>query len=101
MEIPAASLAQVQMSREGHLVEIAPEVSQVAKDLQELDPEFRLRWSERGNCFIVYQVRQRAVDGKILGKHVVTTWDASQGPVDGGLIERVKMIMDPRYDAAA
>lgn len=101
MEIPAASIAQVTRARDGRIVEIEPAVSEVAKQIHEINPELKLRFSEAGECWIVYQERRRSVDGKLLSKHVVTTWDANEGPVDSGLVERVRRISAPDYDAAA
>lgn len=111
MEIPAASLAQVRMLNDGRVVEIDPRVSHVAKEIDELGrqlpaaegtkQELKLRFSESGECFVVYQEVRRSVDGKLVTKQLVTTWDANDGPADSGLVERVRKVTHPSYDAAA
>lgn len=110
MEIPAASLGQVTRARDGHLVEVAPELCQIAKELSEIqlptdigiDSTLKLRVNDREGVFIVYQERRRSVDGELLSKGLVTTWNCKEaGPVTGRLVDRVKLVCSGHYDLAA
>jgi hypothetical protein len=56
MEIPAASIAQVQRLRDGRLVEIADDVCGTVKQLQEIDKSLRVRHSDVTGLFVLYQL---------------------------------------------
>ena len=70
---------------------VEDDVCNVVRDLQELDPSFRVRFSEAGNYFVVYQV----IDGE--KEHLVTTTTE----LDQRLVKRMREITDPSYDYSA
>lgn len=57
MLLSPATLAQVMRSRGGRMVEISADVQNVVAQLHEIDPDFRVRYSEEGEYFVVYHVR--------------------------------------------
>jgi hypothetical protein len=91
MEIQPASLAQVRRARGGQFVAIEDDVANVARDLHALDPSLRLRFSEAGGYFVVYQ---DLGEGK---ENIVTTAQE----LDQRIVKRVEEVMQPSYDYAA
>lgn len=94
MEIEPASLAQVQRGQDGRMVEVSDDVANVAQDLRALNPAFRLRYSEAGQHFVVYQVVH--LPNGSTDEHLVTTAQEC----DPRLVRRVEEIMAPGYDLA-
>lgn len=95
MDISPASAVQVRES--GDLIEISDDVLGVARDLRELDPSLRLRYSESHNFWAVYQVEHHPLTQELLRKQLVTT---CKDALDPRLVERVRKVMDPNYDLA-
>ncbi len=89
MEIRPASIAQVRASKDGRNVLIEDDVLDVAKRLAEIDPDLRLRWSERGEHFTVYQ--QLGDTEKL----VLTSKEMTPA-----IVERIRQIAHPSYDFA-
>lgn len=108
MNVPAASLDQVQVGLDGHVITIDAEVSTIARDLaaiplapeEGVDKVLKLRYAEATNCFIVYEERTRS-NGHLLSKGLVTTWDANQGPLTHAFVDYVRGLASPRYSAEA
>lgn len=90
MGIQAASLAQVRKGRDGRMIAIDNDVLDVAKQLYAFDDSLRLRWSEAGEHFVVYQCV-----GDV-EKLVLTSRE-----LDPQIIERVRKIAHPSYDFGA
>jgi hypothetical protein len=91
MEIRSASYNQVLKGRGGRMVLIDDDVCGIAAQLLEIDPSLRLRWSEAGEYFVVYQ----QIDEHT--RHLVTTAQE----LDGRLLQRVLKITHPDFDFAA
>jgi hypothetical protein len=90
MRIQAASLAQVRKGRDGRMIAIEDDVLDVAKQLTAIDKDLRLRWSESGEYFVVYQlVGDRE-------KLVLTSTE-----LNPQIVERVRQIARPGYDFGA
>lgn len=64
-----ADLAQVTRGRDGRMVEIDPELHNIAADLKQINPHFRVRWSEAGEYFVIYY----RPEGEELGSGYVIT----------------------------
>lgn len=94
MDIQAGTVTQVKRALEGDLVEIHPDVQEIARRLQEIDPALRLRYSEAQGVFVVYEV-QDLPDGAIR-EHLVTT----ARELDQRLVNRILELSDPGYDFA-
>lgn len=90
MELQPASLAQVRAGRDGRMIAIDEDVLDIAMRLQEIDDSLRLRWSESGEYFVVYQL---IGDGE---KLVLTSTELTPQ-----IIERVRKIAHPEYDFGA
>jgi hypothetical protein len=90
MQIQAASVAQVHKGRDGRMIEVGEDVLNVAKQLRDFDDSLRLRWSEGGEYFVVYQL----IDDR--EKLVLTCTD-----LNPQIVERVRQIARPEYDFAA
>lgn len=88
MELEAASLSQIRMGKNGRVVEIDNDVLGIAKQLLEIHPSLRLRYSEAGEYFVVYQILE---GGK---QHMVTT----ALELDGRLLDRVREVASEGYD---
>ena len=58
MNIQPASFDQIRMSADGRMVTITADIGGVAEDLRRLDKCLRLRYSESGDCWIVYRVHR-------------------------------------------
>ena len=58
MRVQPASIDQVQRAADGRLVTITADAGGVAENLRRLDPCLRLRYSEAGDCWIVYRVHR-------------------------------------------
>jgi hypothetical protein len=91
MEIPAASIAQVQRLRDGRLVEIADDVCGTVKQLQEIDKSLRVRHSDVTGLFVLYQLLDSGEE------HLVFTTPF----LDQRVVDRFRKIAQPGYDYAA
>ena len=58
MNVQPASIEQVRRAADGRLVTISADAGGVATSIRRLDPCLRLRYSERGECWIVYRVHR-------------------------------------------
>jgi|SRR5215831_14498255 len=86
IEITPASLAHVTKGRGGSFVTIEDDVLDIAKQIQEVHPEFELQYNEEGEYFRVVQ----ATPG--YRKHTVTT----ALEADTRLVNRLKaLVADP------
>jgi hypothetical protein len=94
VEIQPASLTQVQQARGGEFVEITDDVQGVANALHELDPDLRLRWSEAGGYFVVYQITEKPGGGT--RKNVVLTAQE----LDHRIVKRVELVISDDYNYA-
>lgn len=54
MDIEPANINQVRLGEDGRVVEIDRDVGNVARDLRDLDPGLKVRFAERGKCWVVY-----------------------------------------------
>jgi hypothetical protein len=90
MEIRAASLMQVQQSKNGQMVAVDDDVLDVARRLREVNDSLRLRWSEAGEYFVVYELHE---DGN---EYLVLTSE----DLNPQIIERVQQISNSSYDYA-
>jgi len=77
----------------GDLVTIEGDVLDVAKQLLEIDPCLRLRWSASGGHFVVYEVVDTG-PGKPPDERLVTTAQEC----DQRIVQRVREISHPDYD---
>jgi hypothetical protein len=101
IEIPPvkADISQIVKAKDGKMVSIEDDVQNVANDLAEIDPHFRLRYSETGKYFVVYWKHDEAVeDGD--GYLVTTAQDLDQRIVQ--TVKRIhhQVLNDPRYSFA-
>jgi hypothetical protein len=90
MEIPAATLAQVTAAADGTMALVEDDVCNVARDLRQLHPDLRLRFSESAGHFAVYQQIEK--QGRVQ-QHLVTTSQVC----DQRLVKRVRMLLSPEY----
>lgn len=58
MEIEPASFDQIRVAADGRVYEVSSDTGGVAEQLRRLDPCLHLKYSERGECFIVYRVHR-------------------------------------------
>jgi hypothetical protein len=58
MNIQPASFDQIRMSADGRMVTVTADIGGVAEELRRLDKCLRLRYSESGDCWIVYRVHR-------------------------------------------
>lgn len=96
MDITPASAVQVMDS--GDLVEIGDDVLGVARQLREIDPSLKLRYSERHEFWAVYQEDRHPITGELLRKQLVTTMKGEL--LSGPLLERIRKVTSDGYDLA-
>jgi hypothetical protein len=94
MDISPASALQVMDS--GDLIEISDDILGVARDLREIDPELKLRYSEDQDFFVVYQERRHPITNELQMRQVVTTMKPPLMPA--ALVERVRKVTSESYD---
>jgi hypothetical protein len=94
MEIVPATFAQVKAGRDGRNVLVEDDVFEVARQLKEIDSSLCLRWNERGEYFVVYQLWGQG-QGET-EKLVLTSQELTPA-----ILERVRQIVHPSYDFAA
>jgi hypothetical protein len=97
MDISPASALQVMDS--GDLIEISDDILGVARDLREIDPELKLRYSEDQDIWVVYQERRHPITGELQMRQLVTTQRSPLMPA--ALVERVRMVTNEGYDFVA
>jgi len=89
VDLEPASIAQVKMMKDGRVLEIDDDVSGIAKQLAEIHPSLKLRWSEPGEYFVVFQETEE-------GRHLVTT----SLTCDQRLVDRLREVTAEGYDLA-
>lgn len=94
MDITPASIDQVQASNDGRTRVVTADVGGVAKQLQELDRSFVLRYHEHTDHYSVIQMTGDPNEPE----HFVTSCQPVNGGVDPRLIDRMRQIMHPSYD---
>jgi hypothetical protein len=94
IEIRPASVAQVIRSRRGVRVVITDDVCDVARRVEEINPEFRLEYDPLEAFFVVYQ-RRELPTGEVKEQLVATALDC-----DARLVEEVRKAASPSYDLA-
>jgi hypothetical protein len=92
IEIQPASLGQVKRSSRGQLVEITQDVTDVAKQLRDIDPDLHLLFNDEQGFYIV-QHHVHEPDGSVT-EHVVLT--AKQ--LGSNIVDRVRQISSDGYD---
>jgi hypothetical protein len=92
MDIAAVALTHYTTTADGRMVEVPDDVTNVARDLAKIDPTLRLRYSETGNYFVVYQSTIR--NGQPHDHLVLTAKDCDQR-----IVKRVREIADPSYSS--
>jgi hypothetical protein len=90
MDIEPASLTQIARGRDGKVVAIDDDVSGIAQQLKEIDPQLKLRYSEAGEYFAVYH------DGPEESYLVTTAQE-----LDGRILQRIRKVASGRYDYVA
>ena len=95
MELEAATLAQVIEGADGRTYEVPSDVGMVVRDLRAIDPTLRVRYSERGRHFVVYQ-HIESPDGRVVDHLVLTALE-----LDQRVVNRVREIASPDYDFVA
>ena len=95
-QMRAATIDQILRTSEGSLMTVDADVLDIAKQLTEIDPCLRLRYSGSGGHFVVYEVIDRG-PGKPPDEHLVTTAQEC----DQRILERVRKIRHPDYDFGA
>jgi hypothetical protein len=96
VNISPASVSEV--SDAGELILIGNDVANVARDIQAINPDFRLRYSDSRDISIVHQEEYHPLTGELLKKQLVTTM---RGAPDQRLVERVREVTSPQYDLVA
>jgi len=95
MELQPATLSQFLEGQDGRMYEIPADVGMVVQDLRAIDPTFRVRFSERGGYFVVYQHIVQP-DGRVVDHLVLTAVE-----LDQRVVNRVREIASPDYDLVA
>lgn len=93
LEPTAASFDQVRTTPSGEMVEIEADVLDIVKQIREIHPDLRVRYSEAGDYFVVYQILQENGHEKL---QLVTTAQE----LDGRLVTRIRKVTSPQYDLA-
>jgi hypothetical protein len=88
------SASAVQVSDAGELVEVSDDVLGIARDLREIDPSLHLRYSEKQDIWIVFQLENHPITGEELKKQLVTTSQT----LNPEIVERVRKITSDSYD---
>lgn len=94
MDIAPASIDQVQSARDGRTRIVTADVGGVAKQLQELDRSFVLRYHEHTDHYSVIQMTGDPQEPE----HFVTSCQPVNGGVDPRLVDRIRQVMHPGYD---
>ena len=96
IDIPAGSMNVVRDTLRHGMVAIADDVQGIARDLQEIDPSFKLFRAEAEDLWVVWQ-EQDLPDGSH-AENLVTTMT---GPLDKRIVQRVREITSGDYDLVA
>ncbi len=62
-ELAPANFAQVRLGKNGRMVTIDSDVGGVVKQLKEIDPRLHVRWSEKGDYFVIYCREEHEPEG--------------------------------------
>ena len=95
MEIEPATIAQVRAGRDGRVLTVEEDVFEVAGRLKEIDDSLYLRWNERGEYFVVYQLIGKLEEG---GTEQLVLTAKELTPA---ILARVEEIVHPSYDFVA
>lgn len=87
MDIPAATIDQVRLGRDGRKVTITDDVGNIAAKLKAISPKLGLQWNERGEFFAVVEH-----DGP--RERLVTT----ALELDDRLVKRIELLASPTHD---
>jgi hypothetical protein len=90
MDIRPANLAQLHRAKDGRMVMIDDDVLNIARDLNQIDENLKLRYSEEGEYFVVYQILPTG-DQQL----VLTSQD-----LNPQIVERIRQIGHSSYDYA-
>lgn len=110
MRVEPAHVDQIRRGMEGRMVLIDADVGGVAADLRALDPGLKVRFAERGECFVVFHDRHPGCPHNGVEDSYLVTSVKAQRTASGtftGLDQRVVdrlRALDPskgRYDFAA
>lgn len=93
IEITPASVDQVIRGRGGRFISIGNDVNGIAKQLLEIDPRLRIRYSQEGEYFMIY-LEGAAAHGR---NHLVLTAQF----LDGRVLERTREVCSGTYDPGA
>jgi len=96
-EIEPVSVDRVVQGQDGSMIAIDGDVGNVVADLRRLDPTFRVRFMERGNCYVVYQRFERP-DGRV---HEHFCFSVEHDCFDQRVVRRAEKIMHESYDPVA
>lgn len=90
MKIEPASLSQVRIGKDGRKILIEEDVLNIAKELKTIDDSLCLRWNERGEYYVVYQ---------LVGDTEKLVLTAQE--LDERILTRVRKIAHPSYNFVA
>lgn len=97
LEIRPASIDQIATDRKGRLVQIDDDVLGIARELNEIDSHIRLRYSEKGEYWVVYYLPDEWEEGD--GYLIFTAQD-----LDHRIVHKMRMIhkrcLEPGYSFA-
>ena len=102
MEIEPAHISQIRLGDDGTVYEYDADAGTVAADLQAIDKGLRVRWTERGHCWIIYHKHHPGCPhngaGQEGSEYLVTSVQAYQGRtgiwtgLDQRVVDRIRFI---------
>lgn len=92
MEIEAASIDQLKRADNGRMVLIEADVGNVVADLQAIDGDLKVRYSEAGDYFVLYK-ETPLPDGSVQQDLVLTSQK-----LDQRIVKRFQQISHESYD---
>lgn len=110
MNVEPASFNQIRLGEDGRLIEVSADVGGVVEKLREIDKGLRVRFAERGHCWIVYHEWHEGCprnNGNEGSTYLINTSNAYQGPtgawlgLDDRIVDRMREIGSETYDFAA
>ena len=54
MQVEPAHISQIRLGEDGRIYELSADACSVAADLQAIDKGLKVRFAERGKCFVIY-----------------------------------------------
>lgn len=90
MEISGVDIAVVEKGKDGKFVTIDDDVLDIARDLKKIDENLRLRWSEAGEYFVVYEMLPDGSEGLVLTSTELTP----------AILDRIREIGHSSYNYA-